>query len=526
MAIGILAYGSLKNHPGKEIEPKIVKRIDNIQTPFRIEFARSSTSRYGAPTLIPVKEGGQTSIAQILVLDDSINEELASDMLWRREADRINSGQKYKKPAVAGTDDIVIEKLENFHNIPIVLYTVIQSNIKTLSPRKLAELAIQSAESKAVLRARDGISYLIDAKTSRVQTPLMKAYEKEILTLLSANTLEEALLKARLEYYKKEGLAPKDTELLTRAPTVEDAGKNVAFSATIGNTYIKLSPPIDLISDYDGEKFPGGSYETIFLDLKAKVENSRLYVSFQGKTSRFDALNYFNNLIALFNIIQIPFDFVSPAEIVVQGKTSGFNVEFVATSKAHNRGAGIQPVEIPTIDFAKIGLTIWALWETIKKSRFFKDVECLQLLGFADYYLFHANYFLSFLHAWMFLESCINMLWQEMVGEAFNVEKEGTDGTPLENERDWTANIKIDSLFFKGIIDKKMRDDLHSIRNKRNRVFHRDKKVEKRTVTSEDATKATLTALVLFYKMLNLDTEKGIFGYLDIRSSMWQNINR
>jgi len=43
-----------------------------------------------------------------------------------------------------------------------------------------------------------------------------------------------------------------------------------------------------------------------------------------------------------------------------------------------------------------------------------------------------------------------------MVCETFNVEKEGEKSTPLENNRDWTANIKIDSLFFKGKIDKKI----------------------------------------------------------------------
>lgn len=206
--IGILAYGSLRNHPGKEIEPKIVKRLD-VQTPFKVEFSRSSTSRYGAPTLIPVTEGGQTSNAQIFVLDDTVDEKLASDLLWRREADRLNSGQKYNKPSVAGVDDILIERLENFHEVPVVLFTSIKPNITLLSPRKLAELAIQSAESKAVLRGRDGINYLIDVKTSGTQTQLMKAYEKEILALLNANTLEEALLKARLEFYKKEGMFQK-----------------------------------------------------------------------------------------------------------------------------------------------------------------------------------------------------------------------------------------------------------------------------------------------------------------------------
>ena len=52
--IGILAYGSLIDDPGIEIEPLIKKRIKNIQTPFKIEIARKSTTRGDGPTLIPV----------------------------------------------------------------------------------------------------------------------------------------------------------------------------------------------------------------------------------------------------------------------------------------------------------------------------------------------------------------------------------------------------------------------------------------------------------------------------------------
>lgn len=47
--VGILAYGSLIEEPGKEIEPRIIRRINDIETPFPIEFARSSKSRGGAP---------------------------------------------------------------------------------------------------------------------------------------------------------------------------------------------------------------------------------------------------------------------------------------------------------------------------------------------------------------------------------------------------------------------------------------------------------------------------------------------
>ena len=51
--IGILAYGSLIDDPGREIEPLIISGIKEVDTPFRIEFARASRTRDGAPKLIP-----------------------------------------------------------------------------------------------------------------------------------------------------------------------------------------------------------------------------------------------------------------------------------------------------------------------------------------------------------------------------------------------------------------------------------------------------------------------------------------
>lgn len=56
--IAILAYGSLIEDPGKELQPLISERIEDVETPFSIEFARSSRSRDGGPTLVPVEVGG------------------------------------------------------------------------------------------------------------------------------------------------------------------------------------------------------------------------------------------------------------------------------------------------------------------------------------------------------------------------------------------------------------------------------------------------------------------------------------
>ena len=83
--IGILAYGSLIDDPGEELAQRIIHRIEDAKTPFRVEFARSSLSREGAPTLVPVEAGGAQVKATVLVLDDAVALEDARDMLYRRE---------------------------------------------------------------------------------------------------------------------------------------------------------------------------------------------------------------------------------------------------------------------------------------------------------------------------------------------------------------------------------------------------------------------------------------------------------
>src|SRR5262245_16489353 len=92
-SVGILAFGSLINSPGTEIEAALVGRILNVPTPFGVEFGRTSVKRNGAPTLVPVQEGGSPVLAQILLVN--ISEEDAKDRLWRRELNRVGQGGHY-----------------------------------------------------------------------------------------------------------------------------------------------------------------------------------------------------------------------------------------------------------------------------------------------------------------------------------------------------------------------------------------------------------------------------------------------
>lgn len=186
--IGILAYGSLIPNPGAEIEKARIDVKKNVKTPFRVEFARSSQSRGGAPTLVPVESYGAPVNAQVIVVD--LREADAASALWRRELNKVGSVQPYLRPAKVTTNSVLVERLENVAGIDVVLYTKIAATIEPLTAARLAELAIASV-GKAE-NGRDGITYLIDAKANGISTPLSPAYEAEILKRTQRDSLEQA----------------------------------------------------------------------------------------------------------------------------------------------------------------------------------------------------------------------------------------------------------------------------------------------------------------------------------------------
>jgi hypothetical protein len=191
MAIGILAFGSIAEEPGEELATAITWRIE-VETPFAVEFARSSRTRDGAPTLVPVSEGGAHVLASVLVLDDSVTAADARAMLYRRETGRLNE-------IGASSRATWIAELPGFVGTSTCLYTALQPNIRPLTAEKLAELAVDSAAASAGAEYRDGISYLQQQKRRGVVTPLMPAYERAVLARTGACDLDGAWERARSE---------------------------------------------------------------------------------------------------------------------------------------------------------------------------------------------------------------------------------------------------------------------------------------------------------------------------------------
>jgi len=192
--LGILAYGSLITSPGPEIASVIVERIKNVETPFRVEFARKSKTRGYAPTLIPVDSGGARVKAEILVIRDDFAPDLAADMLWRRETHQTGR-QRYRRPDVIGRDDVIVETIHDLSGVRSVLYVKIGPNIDRLSARTLAELAINSMQTASP--GNDGITYLMDVKRCGAETPLTRGYESEILRQTRTRTLRDAVNQLR-----------------------------------------------------------------------------------------------------------------------------------------------------------------------------------------------------------------------------------------------------------------------------------------------------------------------------------------
>jgi hypothetical protein len=189
--LGILAFGSLIEDPGAEIEAVLVGRKPNVWTPFCVEFARGSIKRGGAPTLVPVERGGTPVLAQILLVN--VSEQETKDRLWRREIDKVGQGGHYVHHANPGPNTLIIDRYENFEGVSAVLAARFAATITPLTASRLAELAIKSARLERT--GRDGITYLINAKHNGITTPLSETYEQEILRRTQARNLDEALRK-------------------------------------------------------------------------------------------------------------------------------------------------------------------------------------------------------------------------------------------------------------------------------------------------------------------------------------------
>jgi hypothetical protein len=145
-------------------------------------------------TLVPHQNGSPVA-AEILVLEDDVTVQEATDILWRRETRKTGTGETYKEGA--GPNSVLVRHWNGDPCVTNVLYTDFNAAGKISAPtaKELAEHAIGSVETAK--EGKDGITYLIEAIRSGIQTPLTSAYRSEILEQLNTGSLEDALRKAK-----------------------------------------------------------------------------------------------------------------------------------------------------------------------------------------------------------------------------------------------------------------------------------------------------------------------------------------
>jgi cation transport regulator ChaC len=196
-ALGVLAYGSLIDDPGEELREVIVETIRDVETPFSVEYARSSRSRGGAPTLVPVSSGGARVAAAIHVLSPQASIDRAKDLVWRRETQKFGKDDHYRESERPSKKRVFVDVLRDYAGLEAVLFTRIAPNIEPLTATELARLAILSAHDIQVGPGRDGLSYLLNAMGHGIHTPLTDAYVAEILRQTGSFDLQAALESVR-----------------------------------------------------------------------------------------------------------------------------------------------------------------------------------------------------------------------------------------------------------------------------------------------------------------------------------------
>lgn len=283
-------------------------------------------------------------------------------------------------------------------------------------------------------------------------------------------------------------------------------GELVIISGKVKEIAVKLSPKLTFPETYEGELLDAGLGSSIF-NIDFEIRDGYLYKKISGKKSSSEHAEDFNRIISVFNIFGLHLDFVTNADITLFSEDT-VNTPFTVplSLKADRRGKEVKMVEVKRNEKAVFFLSLFILDQGLKLDNNSELEDACKFYGYAHYYLFHNDYHLAFMYSWMFIESYINHLFNEMVSKSTNPKYR-----PLRKVRKWRIERKIDELFALGALKESTLDFLQTIRKKRNKVFHVDKDLKKRKVVFFDAWNCTKMAIIIFNKMLGLEEGKVFF---------------
>ncbi len=291
------------------------------------------------------------------------------------------------------------------------------------------------------------------------------------------------------------------------------------FSCKVESIGFKLSPRV---------KFFEVDYKNISIEDLLN-SNNIFYKNgfFMSSDKKFWDAEDFNKLISIFNILNVPFDFVHDYELVYFGDaifTNGThleNTELFGSKKAYLRGIGYKALQMKVNDFLNLISAVNYVWKCIEESKIVNAGNIFIFLGYGRYYHFHGDYLLSFSNTWMFIEATINLMWEKMMLDS------GFSRDYLKNvERNWSLQEIIDVLLLKGLINKKTNVEAQKLRSIRNKVFHVSKDVSKRQIDNKLSAECIDLGLYLFYQNIDFLDPGYIVSFDAIKSSLDECIHQ
>ena len=189
----------------------------------------------------------------------------------------------------------------------------------------------------------------------------------------------------------------------------------------------------------------------------------------------------------------------------------------VISERAKRYGLDTDPIILSIDELKKIETALNEVWSKYNDN-LIGIGYVYKFLGYSRYYFFNEDYLLSFINGFIFLEAIINYLWSQHMKNTFD----GND-KPVDNERDWVLSIRVDVLHMGKILDQQDRQTIHSLRKKRNGVFHADVNKKNRDIIKDDAEKCIIISLKLLYKTLDIQKE---FNFKTIEQKIHEVVNK
>ena len=308
------------------------------------------------------------------------------------------------------------------------------------------------------------------------------------------------------EKLKKEGIDPEGIPIVDKITNDLD-GKFVGVRGTIHSFCVRLCPPLLILND-EGEET---EYSTDLMNNNVTFKNGRIFFESKGTLSGREITNRLNDIFTLFNIIGIPFDFVSESEIILMLKVGDSLVETNLTPQANVRGENIKPVQVNYDEFVNIIDFTKLIYKAIEESDLHAENDIWKFFGKGMYYAFHADEFSTFIFNWFFIESVINWLWKNHIDQVLE--------THVPNVNNISLATKIDHLYLINLMDKNSRNVIHDLQQKRNKIFHVDPNPERRGIGVKEVQNTIRIAFPMFFKSLSIEFDKSL-GINDIRMKM------